>query len=61
MQDELAAGLAGGAAGPQRAVPAQRPEGGDAGAAKGDGVPSRAGHGAPLFVNGEVVGGETRP
>ena len=42
VQDELAAGLAGGAALAQRAVPAGHAEGGDPGAAEVDGVPGRA-------------------
>src|ERR1019366_3779685 len=58
VQDELASGLAGGAACPQRAVAAQRAEGGDPGPAQAGGVPSRAGHRALLFVDGEVVDGE---
>src|SRR6266516_2967100 len=58
VQDELAAGLAGRALLAQRAVPAQRPEGGDAGAAQDGGVPGRAGDRALLFADGEVVDGE---
>src|SRR6266705_2428622 len=53
VQDELAAGLAGGAPLPQRAVPAQDAEGGDPGAAERHGVPGQAGHRARLLVRGE--------
>src|SRR5207342_393821 len=42
----------------QRAVAAQRAEGGDAVAAEGHGVSVRAGDRAPLLVNGEVIDGE---
>src|ERR1019366_458199 len=58
VQDELAAGLAGGAPLAQRAAAAQRAEGGGPGPAQAGGVPSRAGHRALLFVDGEVVDGE---
>src|SRR5258706_10922260 len=58
VQDDLAAGLAGGALLAQRAVPAQRPEGGDAGAGQGDGVPGWAGDRAVLRADGEVIDGE---
>src|SRR6266851_5651133 len=55
VQDELAAGLAGGALLAQRAVPAQRPEGGDTGAAQGDGLPGWAGDRAVFLADGEVI------
>src|SRR5208283_1335900 len=58
VQDELAAGLAGGAPVPQRAVAAQDAEGGDPGAAQSDGAPGRAGDRADLLVHGEVIDGE---
>jgi hypothetical protein len=58
MQDDLAAGLAGGALLAQRAGAAQRTEGGNPGSTDrpGDGV--GAGHRASLVVNGEVIHGE---
>src|SRR5258708_1228681 len=58
VQDELAAGLAGGAPRAQRAVAAHGAEGGDAGAAETDGVPGRAGDRSGLLIDGEVVHGE---
>ena len=58
VQDELAAGLAGGAPGAQRAVPAQGAEGGDPGPAEPHGAAGRAGHRAGLLVDGEVIDGE---
>src|SRR5271157_16066 len=58
MQDELAAGLAGGARRAERAVAAHGAEGGDAGPAETDGVPGRAGDRAGLLIDGEVIDGE---
>ena len=60
---KTAAGLGGGAALAQRAVPAPCFELGlpvavNAGAAQGDGVAGRAGDGAGLVIDGEVVDGE---
>src|SRR6266849_7055507 len=55
VQDELAAGLAGGAPGAQRAVPAQDAEGGDPGPAERHGVPGRAGDRALRLADGEVI------
>ena len=56
MQDELAAGLAGGAQRAQRAVAAHGAEGSDAGPAETGGVPGRAGDRAGLLIDGEVEG-----
>src|SRR5258707_1757894 len=58
VPDQFAAGLAGGAPLPQRAVAAQDAEGGDPGAAERHGMPGRAGHRAGLLVRGEVGDGE---
>ena len=58
VQDELAAGLTGGAPGAQRAIPAQDTEGSDPGPAERHGVPGRAGHRPLLLVHGEVIDGE---
>jgi hypothetical protein len=55
VQHELAAGLAGGAPGAERAVPAQDAECGHAGAAERHGVPGRAGDRAGLLIDGEVI------
>src|SRR6266568_5723757 len=58
VQDELAAGLASGAALTQRAVPAQGAEGGDPGPAERHGAASGAGHRALLLADGEIIDGE---
>src|SRR6266581_2709518 len=55
VQDKLAAGLASGAVLTQRAVPAQRAEGGDPGPAERHGAASGAGHRALLLADGEVI------
>ena len=58
VQDELAAGLAGCALRAQRAVPAGRVEGGDAGRLSMTVCPAGQVTGAGLLIDGEIIDGE---